>query len=538
VISLLSLFLVLFMVSRSVRVIYNGRRWWYQPQALLSEKSGLTESPGVWFLRTILRAHGYDHTTLEPLYGKPVTNLSWHVGDIVIPKKTLTSESIAESRPEQSSIMDSCVGRIVAETSSSASSLTTRGRDSGTVLVEYIGKAFGEAVGIQGGSGMQLSQACVETRRVRVGRLVHSSVLHGDSSVDNSFTLSSAPMVFERTRSQSEDCTAEIVDANASETAIDGEFTADEKLASNMRKMRRLDLNAIEGVTKECKKNSSALASVFAAGLPDAVIAAVDCAEKKLLRSEDSEGLSQAISAIGRLAAVVVEQLVPNNEKTGVENGDQVSQAAENEENGLNQISRPSDSAEAYELIQMNERQSMQNDPRELRSFRLSDSALMNEMGRAGRLTSLQQRRSMLLALMSRSRRSDSGSLGDFLHRESNIPNRESPLGNGMPPLGPFRQDAAEALQFGGDLSSGGSWDDDDRLRLAESTFTSSGNRSRSSVRDRRLMIPSSSRYYVVVVRRWPSKRPRHLVLFSMHHFGRLSVMDSWVTVSVGLRRR
>ena len=49
--------------------------------------------------------------------------------------------------------MESCIGRIVAETSSSASSLTSRGRDSGTVLIEFVDKTFGEAVGIQDGSG-------------------------------------------------------------------------------------------------------------------------------------------------------------------------------------------------------------------------------------------------------------------------------------------------------------------------------------------------------------------------------------------------
>ncbi len=69
--------------SQSVRVLFNGRRWWYQPHALISERSGLIEPPAVRFLVDILRSHGYD-SNLDPLWGNPVTADSWKVGDFVI----------------------------------------------------------------------------------------------------------------------------------------------------------------------------------------------------------------------------------------------------------------------------------------------------------------------------------------------------------------------------------------------------------------------------------------------------------------------
>ena len=475
--------------------MYNGRRWWYQPQALLPEKSGLTESPGVWFLRTILRAHGYDHTTLLPLNGESVTTSSWQVGDIVTPKESADADTdgAQEAAKTCNRGKESCVGRIVAETSSSASSLSSRGRDSGTVLVEYIDKAFGEAVGIQ--EGTVGSGATLETRRVRVSRLLHSSAFHCAAEVKKVSSSSCVPMAVERERKNTEDGSVVDMDTGTTEASADLDFAVDEKLASDIKKMKRLDLSAIERVTKECKKNTAVLASVFAAGLPESVLAAVDCSEKRLQRSEDAESLSQVIAAIGRLAVVIAEQIAFDDSDSKASPQYMDAEEHNTDTSALHSTSHRQN--EADDEGDGSPDRSTNNDRQEPRSLRLSDSALIHEMGRAGRLSSLQQRRSMLLALMSRSRRSNSATLSDFLNRDVNGPNRDISFGNIMPSLGSFRADAAGALHFAapGEFSAGIGWDgrsldDEERLRLTDATSASGGNRPRAG--GRAVSSPSS----------------------------------------------
>jgi hypothetical protein len=468
----------------SVRVLYNGRRWWYQPQALLPEKSGLTESPGVWFIRAILRAHGYDHTTLHPLLGKQVTTGTWQVGDIVVPMLLSDDGSGSQSSHEQQlCFMESCVGRIVAETSSSTSSLTVRGRDSGTVLVEYVDTAFAEAADAQVGSGLQDSDSSLlETRRVRVSKLLHSSVFHGATPL---LPPSKTPIFPPRQSSQSKNSGVEPMDASSTEMETGA---VSDKLMSDIKKMRRLDLNAIENVTKECKHNPAALAGIFSAGLPDAVIAAVDCAEKKLQNSDDGETLAQAISALGRLAVVVAEKLFPGVPNDSIDT------------NETHESSEDAPSAEAnpaQEEESIDDPEYLRNNPRDPRSLRVS-SALMQEAGRAGRLSSLQQRRNMLLSLMSRARRGNAG-LNDFLSRETNGEAREFSLGHMMPALGPFRQDAAAALLFGppGELELGRSFEDlagaanEEQSRRTASSSGPTNNRTRQAPRQASRPIPS-----------------------------------------------
>jgi hypothetical protein len=408
-----------------------------------------------------------------------VTTTSWQVGDIVVPKK-MAAESKSDTGASDSSqyAMDSCVGRIVAESASTSSSLTARGRDSGTVLVEYVDKAFAEATGVQTGASLQPG-SILETRRVRISRLVHSSTFHGTTAVKRGRAKESA--------------STEPMDVNYGESDGSLDLTVSDKVLSDLKKMRRLDVSAIESVTKECKKNYAALSSLFAAGLPDVVMATVDSAFKMLGTSEEGdEKFSEAISALGRLAAVIVEQLFPDARGDPSDSSDNaesqpIVDGSSPEEEKSNQ-----DDEEMQDLPRLSRR----NEELEARSLRLSDAALMQEAGDTERFSSLQQRRSMLLALMSRARRNSAGSsMNDILNREMHGSARDAAdaaLNRIMPSLGgPFRQDAAAALLFGppGDFLSGGSWDDpasdaeDERPRPENSTHRSPSNNTRRSLR-------------------------------------------------------
>ena len=271
----------------SVRVIHNSRRWWYQPQALVREKSGLTESPGVWFLRSILRSHGYDHTTLTLVVGKQVTAQSWQVGDFVVPKK-LTTGNVS---------MD-CVGRIVAENSSSTSSLSARGRDSGSVLVEFISKKFAESAGIQMGSSSQGSEFTLETRRVPVSRLLHSTSFHGTrAKLKNSSSPSSSSL------GKMDSMESMEIEEDGVQSGVD--CAVGEKAQNDINSMKMLDVGAIDALAKECKKNATTLAALFSAGLQEGALEAIDLAAKRAPHSKEVEMFSQAVSALGRLPRII-----------------------------------------------------------------------------------------------------------------------------------------------------------------------------------------------------------------------------------------
>lgn len=51
---------VSYLHRRSVRVFHNGRRWYYQLQAILSERSGIIDSPAVRFLKKAVRYYGFN----------------------------------------------------------------------------------------------------------------------------------------------------------------------------------------------------------------------------------------------------------------------------------------------------------------------------------------------------------------------------------------------------------------------------------------------------------------------------------------------
>lgn len=162
----------------SIRVLFNGRRWWYQPQTLLAEKSGLIATPAVWFVQRILRTHGYDHLSLAPNWSKPVTSASWLVGDIVVPAADFMPDDDSDDNEINASplkVVDSpVVGRIVPPSSQTGSQNAAHDRDSGIVCVEFVDHRFGPQVGLPDVGGDDRNSSRVH--RVNVKDLLHGGI--------------------------------------------------------------------------------------------------------------------------------------------------------------------------------------------------------------------------------------------------------------------------------------------------------------------------------------------------------------------------
>jgi hypothetical protein len=243
-----------------------------------SERSGLIESPGVWFFRGILRSHGYDHVTLCPMLGKQVTPTSWLLGDFVIPFSRLLGKN--EPLGEESCFR----GRIVTD-----NNLPTDGASEDCLVnVEYTHPCFAEAVGLD-------LPACepfagVETRPIAVSKLAHfgwrppkfsGSICQGSNSPGELFHgLSEEPI---RSISQ--------------------------RLLSEVAAIGLLDRSAVESLGKECGQNSEMLPLLFSAGLPNTVLHALDEIEKQIKDAEPREDLPDRVSAMKSLVTLLSEYL-------------------------------------------------------------------------------------------------------------------------------------------------------------------------------------------------------------------------------------
>ncbi len=409
----------------SIRVIYNSRRWWYQPQALVRERSGLIDSPGIWFLKGILRSHAYDEKTLESLVGKQVSTSSWKIGDMVAPKKLKNPSDTGEVRSHG---VDEAIGRIVIEPSSS-SPFPTRVRSAGSVNVVFISRVFAESTYLQSGSSFKEKADAFEIRKIAISRLVHTSAFHGLSA-------SQKPRKGARIK-------ARVVDNDNEAMDLDDMSC---KLTSDFQRLKNLDVPAIERITKECDKTSTSLVGLVEAGLPKFVLQAMEHVMKNIQISENDESIAQAISALGKLVLRVTEKTFPDEccaTTTDCENGipnQKQGRTASEDLNSLNATSNENESP---------------------------DTAAENESDRTSRSSSLMQRRRMLLSLMSRARRSGGDSLGDIISREMNV----------LPSL-EMSADAAEAFFFappgaGSNFEDDSVRQDDDHLensRPSEST--------------------------------------------------------------------
>ncbi|GMH67366.1 hypothetical protein TrLO_g5893 [Triparma laevis f. longispina] len=237
-----------------IRVVFQSRKWWYQPQALRSERSGLMESASILMLRGILRSHGYT-LNLNQLAGLTVTKTSWKPGDWVHPN--------AEQPP--SSKHNHNLSRIVIEASRS------RDSDSDSIAVETT-------------DGMRRFRSTGEEFELK-----HTSFHH----------VSKEENMKENEREKE---TEERKESDA--------LVVNEEILAKLAKVAKLDQSTISSVDKEISTSISLLASYFSSGLPDAIITGLQYASSNLSANESS------IMGICRLATTVVKQLYHGNKKT------------------------------------------------------------------------------------------------------------------------------------------------------------------------------------------------------------------------------
>jgi hypothetical protein len=376
--------------SRSVRVMFNGRRWWYQPQAILSERSKLISSAGVWFVQTLLRVHGYHPTTMAPLRGQSVASISPQVGDVVVPKPLSATKSAANP-------MEGIVGRVV---------LDQAGIGKDLVSLESIHPKFTGA-----GSGNEEdafpSKVTLTTRAMAKDKLEYSTVFHGSGG-----------------DKLQGDCTPDPVGMKVEdllEVKTDGDTEQiSSKVLSDLAGVARLDGSALESLTKECKKNSEALANVFTAGLPDALLKATETAERQMRSLEPREDLPERISAVGSLALYIAEQVFSDKPKTVASD---TPPSPDDSPPPLQDRNRSTASLRASARGIATSRRA-----------RNVAAALEEGSNAAGLVASLQQRRGLLLSLMSRSRGDGAGMeeplnpLADDLFFGSRLPPSPPPV--------------------------------------------------------------------------------------------------------------
>ena len=344
----------------------------------MRERSGLTDSPGIWFLKAILRSHAYDERTLDSLVGKPVSTSSWKIGDLVAPKKL---KSTNKSDEAGSHGMDKDVGRIVQESSVSGP-FSVRARASGSVNVVFVSRTFAESAYLQS-SSFREKPVALESRKVPISRLVHTSAIHGVSA-SQKFRKGS------RLQARTTEEEDEEMDSDSPSYRLTSEF----------ERIKELNVSAIERMTKECDRTSTSLVGLVEAGLPRYILQALDQVMKHGDLSDNDESIAQSISALGKLALRIVEKTFPNEccAKTAKSVASKQKRVESENSNPLEATSQEN------------------NSPNEN-----ADSSTEDEGGRVSRSSSLLQRRRMLLSLMSRARRSGSDSLGDIIDREMNM---------------------------------------------------------------------------------------------------------------------
>ena len=331
---------------QSIRVLHNLRRWWYQPSAIMPETSGLIATPAVFFIRRVLRAHGYDHLTLTPLYVKTLRSTMCQLGDIVKPRKPIDDVSF---------------GRVSVETTVTNDSAAPRSRpDNATVVVQFADKKFAAATGVTAPS----ASSPLEPRRVRQTKLSFCSPAEIVTGCPGSETLA--------------------VDAPP-EDLQDFDATG-HRLQLEINALSRFDRAAIETITRECKK-SATLASLFSAGLPESMMSAIDVAERQMSSLELREDLPEKVALMGNLAVMISKRLFSD---TAVE-----TDPIDEDEN---------DDDQPPQLV--NRRSGIRGIVASLQDASDEQARAANaDVGNLG--NALQQRRSMLLSLMSRARRSN-----------------------------------------------------------------------------------------------------------------------------------
>lgn len=326
----------------AIHVSFNANQWWYQPQALLTERSGLIESPSVWFLHRALRTHGYDQTTLEPLWGKPLNTTSWEVGDVVIPLQEISQSDPSDAR----TLMEArdCFGRIVTEAKDKSSSTRPRGRTSGTVLVEFTDPAFGRAVGVFNALE-DASDNGVEVRRVSIEKLRHGKGGGGQFGVFKSdFDAINKAMTDAELNAElsflpdSEMEQSDSVGIGAEPANVSTPVVVSSRLRAEIEGVSCLDPASIQSVAKMCEKQPSVCSNAFASGLCDAILAGVTLAEENTKTGKVNDRMGVAVSSLGLLSSILCRSLLSADEELLPNAGDDDDEMDQDEDLNLSAV--------------------------------------------------------------------------------------------------------------------------------------------------------------------------------------------------------
>uniref|UniRef100_A0A7S1B4W0 Uncharacterized protein n=1 Tax=Corethron hystrix TaxID=216773 RepID=A0A7S1B4W0_9STRA len=255
--------------TQSVRVVFNSRRWWYQPGALWSERSGLLESATMRRLKMALRPHGYTQD-LNYFGGKVVDDKNWEVEDLVI-----------SALPNHSKKMTSALhdGKI---------SLTNNGSKRKVNLTE---------IGRMSKGSIKLSHVMVEyligTKRVRTNTAI-SSLVHFPFSQEFVFDKGCTDLSasIEGTDSKEESC---------SSSASNNKKPQNERIEERIKAVGKLDCFAIKDVTNDCISSLSMLAAMFSHGLPTSVVQGF-----RQLYTEPHEA---SLRKLSRLVIVIIKKI-------------------------------------------------------------------------------------------------------------------------------------------------------------------------------------------------------------------------------------
>lgn len=348
-----------------MRVVFNGRRWWYHPDALLSERSGLVESPTVRFVKNILRSHGYD-MNMEQIWGKQITSESYELGDLVASSSIHSSSSSSNSMFPKTT-KNHMLGRIVSTSSSQ--------KEHSMVSVDF-------------------SNVKNVSRRVPVSSLFHTTFHQGtnvlekdngiesdDSSSDQqqdeeTFFFSRIPQK-EKKGHDGKDDDSDSDDSSCSKS---------KNQSKHIMGVSELEKSSITNVMKECKSAAS-LARMFSEGLSDAIITGIDLAL-------EGERDPSSISAIGSLVVTVTRQLFREEDSP-----------AFCEDTGSNENENNEEKNEETNTVESSQRSENFN-PRGASSSSVNVRDLIRDLG-----VGPEQRRAVILALMAGGRPSDEGSI-------------------------------------------------------------------------------------------------------------------------------
>ena len=272
------------------------------------------------------------------------------------------------------------IGRIAMDTSNVPSTSAMAGnRQHSTIVVEFVSRDFANAVGVK---LTNASTSTFETRRVKTSKLVHTTEIHGSN-----FRFPS-----------NQDRGKNLV-ASEPEGFFDPielfSTSVNEKVLVDIEAMRCLDRASIEALAKQCRRSSDTLASMFAAGLPDAIMEAISIVERQMNSLEPKDDLADNLTALGNLAIALTEQLYGNSLQLHDQEDMDVDINETEEVMPWQNIPR---NVQNRDLAQANVNNAGQRD-----SLREDDRS-----GDAQLLaSSLQQRQNMLVSLMSRASRAN-----------------------------------------------------------------------------------------------------------------------------------